>query len=95
MNTSKLNANDYMIMYRHQTGSKIKLSNAQRLLGVDLTVDHVVELYQSLSPQKRHNVLFRAGIEPKTFYRWKHGHNEPMYQNLLNLYRELQNENTV
>lgn len=82
--------NDYNTVYRYNNGSDIKLSNAQRLLGVNLTVEEVVREYKKLPNKSK--VLADAGIEFKTFYRWSSGQCEPMYHKIADLYEYIKEE---
>lgn len=77
-------------MYRYNSGSDIKLSTAQRLLGVDLTVEEVMQKYD-LVPCKM-SLLNKADLDYKTFSRWKNGHCEPMYHKLADLYEYIKEE---
>ena len=75
--------NDRATLYRYNSGSDIKLSNAQRLLGVTLTFEEVLHNYENI----KNKMDFWKGIELpyKTFSRWKNGHCEPMYFKLADL----------
>jgi hypothetical protein len=90
MSTRKQEINDYHTLYRYNNGSDIKLSNAQRLLGVDLTVEEVVTAYKKVKNKTR--VLMNAGLSHKTFYRWSSGESEPMYHKLADLYEYIKED---
>ena len=90
MKRTKQDINDYNTIYRYNNGSDIKLSNAQRLLGVELTVDEVVTAYKKVRNKTR--VLMEAGLSHKTFYRWSSGECEPMYLKLADLYEYIKEE---
>ena len=77
-------------MYRYNHGSDIKLSTAQRLLGVDLTVDKVMTAYSLIDNKMA--LLNKADLDYKTFSRWKNGHCEPMYHKLADLYEYIKEE---
>lgn len=77
-------------MYRYNSGSDMKLSTAQRLLGVNLTVEEVMQKYDIL-PNKM-ALLNKADLDYKTFSRWKRGHCEPMYHKLADLYEYIKEE---
>ena len=74
---------DYHTRYRYEHGSDIRLSNAQRLLGVTLTLDEVVENYKKI----KNKMDFWKGnqLPYKTFSRWRNGHSDPMYFKLADL----------
>ena len=75
--------NDRATIYRYNSGSDIKLSNAQRLLGATLTFDEVLINYEKI---KNKMDFWRGNELPyKTFSRWKNGHCEPMYHKLADL----------
>lgn len=84
------NANDYATLHRYNNGADMKLSNAQRLLGVDLTVEKVMTAYSLLDNKMA--LLNRADVDYKTFSRWKRGHCEPMYHKLADLYEYIKEE---
>lgn len=86
----KQRQNDLATMYRYNSGSDMKLSNAQRLLGVDLTVDKVMTAYSLLDNKMA--LLNKADLDYKTFSRWKNGHCEPMYHKLADLYEYIKEE---
>ena len=77
-------------MYRYNHGSDMKLSTAQRLLGVDLTVEKVMTAYDLLDNKMA--LLDKADLDYKTFSRWKKGHCEPMYHKLADLYEYIKEE---
>lgn len=77
-------------MYRYNHGSDMKLSTAQRLLGVDLTVDKVMTAYSLVDNKMA--LLNKADLDYKTFSRWKNGHCEPMYHKLADLYEYIKEE---
>jgi hypothetical protein len=85
-----LNQNDRATMYRYNHGSDMKLSTAQRLLGVDLTVDKVMTAYSLVDNKMA--LLNKADLDYKTFSRWKNGHCEPMYHKLADLYEFIKEE---
>ena len=75
--------NDRATLYRYNSGSDIKLSNAQRLLGATLTLEEVLSNYEKI---KNKMDFWRGNALPyKTFSRWKNGHSEPMYHKLADL----------
>ena len=78
-----MHRNDRETLRRYNNGSDIKLSNAQRLLGVTLTLEEVVENYKKI----KNKMDFWKGNELpyKTFSRWKNRHCEPMYFKLADL----------
>lgn len=90
----KTNPNDYAKVYRYNKGGDMKLSNAQRLLGVDLTLEKVFEAYNKIP--KKMAFLEKIGIEHKTVSRWRLGINEPLYHKFADFYEyikeELENE---
>ena len=90
MKRTRQELNDYHTLYRYNHGSDIKLSNAQRLLGVTLTVEEVVTAYKKVRHKTR--VLMNAGLSHKTFYRWSSGESEPMYHKLADLYEYIKEE---
>jgi len=79
----RMSRKDREIMYRYNQGSDLRLSNAQRLLGVTLTLEEVVENYKKI----KNKMDFWKGNELpyKTFSRWKNGHSDPMYFKLSDL----------
>ena len=78
-----LSRKDKEIMYRYNKGADIKLSNAQRLLGVTLTLEEVLDNYEKI---KNKMDFWRGNALPyKTFSRWKNRHCEPMYFKLADL----------
>ena len=86
----KQRQNDLATMYRYNSGSDMKLSTAQRLLGVDLTVDKVMAAYSLLDNKMA--LLNKADLDYKTFSRWKNGHCEPMYHKIADLYEYIKEE---
>lgn len=90
MKRTKQEINDYNTIYRYNHGSDIKLSNAQRLLGVTLTVEEVMQKYDLL-PNKM-SLLNKADLDYKTFSRWKNGHCEPMYHKFADFYEYIKEE---
>jgi hypothetical protein len=79
----RMTRKDREIIYRYNKGSDIKLSNAQRLLGVTLTLEEVLSNYEKI---KNKMDFWRGNELPyKTFSRWKNGHSEPMYFKLADL----------
>ena len=77
-------------MIRYNSGSDMKLSTAQRLLGVDLTVEKVITAYNLLD--NKMELLNKADLDYKTFSRWKRGHCEPMYHKIADLYEYIKEE---
>lgn len=90
MSSTKQKINDRATIYRYNAGSDIKLSTAHRLLGVTLTVDDVIALYNLLD--NKMELLNKADLDYKTFSRWKRGHCEPMYHKLADLYEYIKEE---
>jgi hypothetical protein len=90
MSSVKRRINDTATMCRYNKGSDMKLSNAQRLLGVDLTVEKVMTAYSLLDNKMA--LLNKADLDYKTFSRWKNGHCEPMYHKLADLYEYIKEE---
>lgn len=78
-----LSRNDKETIYRYNRGSDLRLSNAQRLLGVTLTLEEVLDNYEKI---KNKMDFWRGNALPyKTFSRWKNGYCEPMYLKLADL----------
>lgn len=77
-------SNDYHIKYRHDRGGDIRLSNAQRLLGVTLNVEEVVEDYNRIKDKM--GFWKRTKLPYKSFHRWKKGESEPMYYKLADFH---------
>ena len=90
MKRTRQDINDYNTLYRYNHGSDITLSNAQRLLGVELTVAEVVAGYKKL--KNKADVLNKAGLEYKTYYRWASGECEPKYHKIADLYEYIKEE---
>lgn len=92
-----LHVNDYNVLLHYYTSQgDIKLSNAQRFGLTDLTVEKVVNLLDTTVPRnEKTKALITAGIKPKTYYRWRSGECEPMYQNILDLYDYLINRQNL
>ena len=90
MKRTRKEINDYHTLYRYNHGSDITLSNAQRLLGVDLSVDEVVAGYKKI--KNKAGILSKAGLEYKTYYRWASGQSEPKYHKIADLYEYIKEE---